>query len=386
MAEFTKDYLNALVALRHQLHKEPEVAHEEQFTSAIIADFLKHFTPDALITGLGGNGLAAVFKGKKKGPVVLFRCELDGLPINESNDVSYRSTKEGKGHLCGHDGHMAIVSGLAPLLSANRPEKGTVVLLYQPAEETGEGARLVMKDKRFSALKIEYVFALHNLPGFGKSTVIVRNGIFASASKGLIVTLKGTSSHAGHPEDGKNPSLAASMIIQALLSLPSTVTSLRENAMVTPIHTRIGGPAFGTSPGEGVVMFTLRAHSNETMDLLMKEAVTTAERIASAHGIAPGIERTEPFDAVNNDEACVGLITEVARSLDLKVTEQPDPFPWSEDFGVFTGAHRGALFGLGAGARHHQLHNERYDFPDELIEPGVKMFYGIADRLLNSNT
>lgn len=383
MAEFTKDYRDALISLRHQLHQEPEVAHQEINTAQKIREFLRHFKPDKLITDIGGNGIAAVFKGKKKGPAVLIRCELDALPIREEGELPYSSIQEGNGHLCGHDGHMVIVSGLAPLFAAERPGSGSVILLYQPAEETGEGARMVLDDKQFKALQPDYVFALHNLPGFSESSVILREGIFASASKGLIIKLKGASSHAGHPEDGRNPSLTAALIIQALLALPSTSVSLSENAMVTPIHTRIGGPAFGTSPGEGVVMFTLRAHTNSTMDHLIDAAVKTAESIAASGGIKTEMTITEPFEAVQNDAQCVEMIRGSAAKLGLDIHTPVDPFPWSEDFGVFTGAFKGALFGLGAGTKHRQLHNEYYDFPDTLIEPGVKMFYRIIAGILN---
>ena len=136
MEPMTDKFKDALVSLRRQLHEFPEVAHQEGDTSNRIADFLNHFEPDKLIRNLGGHGLAALYEGKTEGPAVMIRCELDGLPIGEETTVSYRSRNAGKGHLCGHDGHMTMVAGLAPLLSASRPAKGRVILLFQPAEET----------------------------------------------------------------------------------------------------------------------------------------------------------------------------------------------------------------------------------------------------------
>jgi len=382
MGLLTKDYREALISLRKKLHSEPEIAHKEKLTAEKITRFLEHFGPDELITDLGGHGVAAVFGGKEDGPTVMIRCELDALPIREETGLEYASVSDGHAHLCGHDGHMAIVSGLAPLLSAERPARGRVILLYQPAEETGEGARMVLEDKKFKRIQPDYIFALHNLPGFEASGIILRNGVFASASKGLIVKLRGASSHAGHPEDGVNPTMAASLINQALLALPSQGIALKENAMVTPIHTRIGGPAFGTSPGEGVVMFTLRSYSNKAMEKLVVSATALAEKIASAMKVEAEVSVVEPFEAVENNGECHEMVLSVAKRLGLKVIQQQDPFPWSEDFGVFTRRYKGALFGLGSGTGHVQLHNEQYDFPDSLLEDGIKMLYGIIEQVL----
>ena len=382
----TDNYKEALVSLRRQLHEFPEVAHQETDTANRIADFLNHFEPDKMVRNLGGNGLAAIYNGKEDGPTIMIRCELDGLPIQEETTVSYRSQYTEKGHLCGHDGHMTMVAGLAPLLSASRPARGRVILLFQPAEETGEGASLLVEDEQFPQLEPDYIFALHNLPGFEESAIILRKGIFASASRGLILKLKGASSHASHPEDGINPSLAAAQIIQSLMTISQMAVPLHEAALVTPIHTRIGQRAFGTSPGEGEVMFTLRTHSNESMQALEKQALQQAEKIAAAHGLALESEWTEPFEAVHNDAGCVDRVERCARNLELPVTWKEVPFPWSEDFGVFTGKYKGALFGLGSGITQPQLHNEKYDFPDSILEKGTLMFYSLVHDLLEDES
>lgn len=380
----TKDYRGALVAMRRHLHQYPEIAHRESATAAYISDFLNQFEPDELIEKIGGHGIAAIYKGREEGPSVMIRCELDGLPIREGNNLAYSSKNQGHGHMCGHDGHMTMVAGLAPLLSASRPDKGSVILLFQPAEETGEGARLVLDDEKFANLHPDYVFALHNLPGFEERSVIIRKGVFASASKGLIIELEGESSHAGHPEGGNNPATAAALILQSVQSIPQRIVPLHESALITPIHMRVGKPAFGTSPGEGVVMFTLRAHSDDVLTAMEKEAVHQVTQIARAHKLNVNYEWTEPFEAVMNDDVCVDLVEQCAGELDLKIEKRAIPFPWSEDFGVFTHRFRGALFGLGAGRETPQLHNGYYDFPDVILEKGTLMFYGIIDQLLNN--
>lgn len=383
MENMTKDYRNALIAMRRHLHKYPETAHQEEKTAAYIANFLQQFNPDKLIEGIGGQGIAAIYKGKNKGPAVLIRSELDGLPIREENKLEYASANEGKGHLCGHDGHMTMVAGLAPLLSVSPPKKGSVILLFQPAEETGEGARLVIGDDKYKSLQPDYVFALHNLPGYKESAVITRKEVFASASKGLIITLEGSTSHAAHPEGGNNPATAAALILQSVMNIPQKVVPMHEAALITPIHLRVGQPAFGTSPGEGVVMFTIRAHTNEVLGTLEKEVLKQVGNIAKAHGLAYHFNWTEPFEEVMNDGACVELIEECASELDMEIIRKEIPFSWSEDFGVFTNRYPGALFGLGAGVNLPQLHNEKYNFPDKLLEKGTMMFYSIINKLLN---
>jgi amidohydrolase len=379
----TKDYREALTAMRRHLHKYPETAHKEKETARYIGNFLKQFKPDKLIGGIGGHGIAAVFNGKKKGPGLLFRSELDALPIEEKNKLDYRSVHEGVGHLCGHDGHMTMVAGLAPLLSASRPEKGSVTLLFQPAEETGEGALLVLKDKKFEAIRPDFVFAAHNLPGYEELCIITRKEVFASASKGLIIHLEGSSSHAGHPEGGNNPAAAAALILQSLISIPPRSVAMHEAALITPIHLRVGQPAFGTSPGEGVVMFTVRAHSNEVLEAMEKEMLHQVGHIAEAHRLSWSHKWTEPFEAVINDAECVELVERCAGDLGLKIERKEVPFPWSEDFGVFTNRYRGVLFGIGAGIKRPQLHHGTYDFPDVLLEKGTMLYYSIINELLN---
>jgi amidohydrolase len=386
MDNMTNDYKESLTAMRQHLHQYPETAHQEKKTAQYLLDFLGQFNPDKLISGIGGHGIAAIYNGKTEGPAVLIRCELDGLPIKEESRSEHRSVHEGMAHLCGHDGHMTMVAGLAPLLSVSRPQSGSVIMLFQPAEETGEGADRVLSDEKFKHIQPDYVFALHNLPGFRESSVITRNGVFASASKGLIIELEGASSHAGHPEGGNNPAVAAAQLVQSVLTIPQKHLSMHDAALITPIHMRVGQSAFGTSPGDGVVMFTIRAHSNASMETMEKEILHQVKHIAKTHNLSYQFRWIEPFEAVVNDPGCVEVIEKCAADLDLEVVHKEIPFPWSEDFGVFTNNYKGALFGLGAGEKTPQLHNENYDFPDQLLEKGTMMFYRVIDELLNTDS
>lgn len=378
----TDDLLTDLIKLRKQIHKYPEIAGKEKDTAERIITFAKKFKPDKIIKNIGGYGLAVIFEGKNKGPVVLIRCELDALPITETNNFNYRSTKENVSHKCGHDGHMTIVSGLIPLLSKNKIKKGNVILLYQPSEETGEGAERILNDKKFQSIKPDYVFALHNLPEFEKNNILIRKMEFASASEGMIIKLKGKTSHAAEPEKGINPSLAVAEIIQRLSSIPKKLKKIKDFSLITPIHTKIGKPAFGTSAGYAEVMFTLRSFKNEDMKILTKEAVKSVKAISKKYKLKTEINFTEIFPATVNDDKCIELLKESAKENNLKVKSLKKPFKWSEDFGHFTVQFKGALFGLGAGIKQPALHNPDYDFPDEILETGIKMFYTIIKKII----
>lgn len=377
-----KKWHKKMTALRHQLHRIPETAFAERQTAAHIEEFLKAYRPTELVNGLGGTGIAAVFTGKAKGPTLMFRCELDALPIAENNDVEYRSTHKGNGHQCGHDGHMAMVAGLAPLLAQEPLPCGRVILLFQPAEETGQGAQKVLEDPQFEALQPDYIFALHNLPGYARGQIVCKKDTFASASRGMIVKLTGAPSHASHPENGRNPALAVSQITAAMLAIPTMHTPFGQAALITPIHLKVGQPAFGTSPGDGEVMFTLRSHQNDAMQALIQQAEHTVHHLAKAYKLHCEISYTENFDAVENAPQAQEKIEAAAQKLGQEVHYKPEPFAWSEDFGIFTAAFPGAMFGLGSGEEQPQLHNEDYNFPDEILPQGTALFWELVRELL----
>ena len=375
--------INRLIQLRRELHQHPEVSNQEKNTADKITTFLKSTSPDELINDIGQYGIAAVYRGKKSGSAVMIRCELDALPIQEINQMEYQSTHEGVAHKCGHDGHMSIVCGIADLLAKHRPASGRVILLFQPAEETGEGAKRILLDKKFKTIEPDFIYALHNLPGFEKHQIVTKDDIFASASRGLVIKLKGTPSHASHPQDGRNPALAASQIIQHLYEIPQMHTQLHKAALITPIYMRVGSPAFGTSAGDGEVMATLRTHYEEDMHIIADKTLKVVNGIAEVHDLEAETNWTDAFEAVKNDQECSQVVQSAADQLDFNCQEIEHPFPWSEDFGVFTSHYKGTLFGLGSGKNQPQLHNDDYDFPDDIIETGVAMFWNIINHHLS---
>lgn len=377
-------HLDDLTHLRHQLHSMAEVSGAEEKTSKTIKEFLETTDPDELLTGIGGYGILATYKSNSDGPHVLIRCELDALPIKDEINAEYRSSTEGVGHKCGHDGHMAIVCGVARLLKEHQPEAGTVSLLFQPAEETGEGAQRVIEDQKFQQLSPDFCFALHNLPGFEKHQIVIRKNVFAAASVGLVVNLKGATAHAAHPEQGKSPALAMAQIVQAFSSAPQFYSPLEEAAKVTVINAGLGERAFGTSPGKATVMATLRTYNQEVLATLQQKCVDISKRMAQTYELSVDYEWVEPFPAtVNSGEGHQTVIT-AAEELGYDVYFKDHPFSWSEDFGHFTHEVGGAMFGLGIGVDHPSLHAEKYNFKDEVIPTGISMFIKIINVVTNS--
>ncbi|SFO34116.1 amidohydrolase [Algoriphagus ornithinivorans] len=369
--------MNSLIQLRHTLHKHPEIAGEESQTAQRILDFFKPLNPDETIEGLGGTGLAFIFKGKNPGKRLLFRCELDALPIEEKGNPSYQSTVSGKAHLCGHDGHMAIICGLGEKLAQVRPESGEVVLLFQPAEETGEGAQAILNDSRFEEVRPDYAFALHNLPGFPLHQVVLRKGTFAAGSTGMRLHFTGKTSHSAHPDAGINPAQALAQLMHQLPQLPKEIPGF---SLLTLIHAELGSLAFGTSAGKGSLSMTLRAYDQKDLDLLIEKAQALAKKIASEERLKLEVEFVEKFAVSHNDQELYEVVKVAAEQLRLNAVEKAEPFNWSEDFGLFSQHCPSFLFGLGSGENCPQLHEPTYDFPDELIDTGVKVFEEIVKK------
>lgn len=374
--------LQDIISLRQEIHQYPEVSGEEKETADRIKKFLSQFNPDQIISEIGGHGLIAQWKGEEEGPSVTIRAELDGLPIQEISDLEYKSTKQNTGHLCGHDGHMMMVAALAKILSKEKPKKGKVNLLFQPAEETGQGAEAMLNDSKFEDIQHEYIFALHNLPGYPKGEIILKKETFASASKGIIIELNGKTSHAAEPENGISPAQAVAEIIQQIKVLPDTINELEDFSLVTIVHAKIGERAFGTTPGQAVVMATLRAYKDKDLITLDNNARKICEEISKKHNLSCDIEDTEVFSSTINSPDCVELIENAASKNGFETQTLEAPFRWSEDFGLFSQAYKGAMFGLGSGEETPSLHNPDYDFPDDIMDHGIKMFDGILKQLV----
>jgi amidohydrolase len=359
---------------------------EEINTANLIRNFLQGYNPSSIIDGLGGHGLAAVFDYGLAGPTILFRCELDALPIRENfSTMSYASKNPDVSHKCGHDGHMTILAGLAPILSKAAYGNGRVILLFQPAEETGEGAMTVLKDLKFQDIKPDYVFALHNLPGFALHEILFCEGIFTAAVTSMIIRLRGIATHAAEPEKGKNPALALAEIIKASQLLVREDPNAPDFGLITPVYCEMGQKAYGMSAGDAEIHFTLRAWSSRNLDQLTNQLLESISQVSQKARVEFEYEFLQSFASCENNPIAVKIIEEAARKNNFSSTLLKTPFKWGEDFGLFTQKYPGAIFGLGAGIDQLPLHHQDYDFPDEIIETGVRMFATIIDLTLKTS-
>lgn len=376
--------MEALTRLRRHLHAHPELSRREEKTSAHMRAYLAGHAPPDEIIALAGAGFAAVYEGDAPGKTVLIRTELDALPIHDVNaHLPYRSTCDGVGHKCGHDGHMAIVAGLAALCSRRRPARGRVVLLFQPDEETGTGARECCDHPDFARIKPDYAFALHNFPGYPAHEIICRAGPFTSSVRFMGLKLKGREAHSAQPETGANPAYAIAEITQAARGIQDRYDREDEFALIVPVRFEMGVSSSGVAPGYGEAHYTLRTCRNEVVDAMWAELSDAARRIAGQHGLGIDFKILEDFPASENDAEAAAMIRQAAEANGFAYTELEAPRRFGEDFGEITKHYKGAMFGLGAGIDGPQLHNPDYDFPDAIIPTGIAMFMSLIEQALS---
>lgn len=368
-----------VVTLRRLLHQYPEIAFEEKDTVERLLNFLKPLKPDKIWKNIGKTGFIVQFDFAEPGPVVAFRAELDALPIEEINDFEHTSKIEGKGHLCGHDGHMSNLLALALLLKEQPLPCGSVQLLFQPAEETGEGSKAMLKDERWEEFAPDYIFGLHNLPGFPMGAVVLRKGIFASASTGIEITLQGKTAHAAYPHKGIQPAPIVAELLQEFATYPEKTSGF---SLCTPIFVRMGDHTYGTAAGHATLGFTLRSYATRDLRDIKKMVKEKIEQVNRDTDLEVSFQYREPFLSTEGKTELVEMIEEIAEEQGHDLFWPKTPFRWSEDFGRFCEKIPGAFFGIGSGERQPVLHHPDFDYPDELIEPSAKLFYQIALRIL----
>ncbi len=369
----TNSDIAELSDFRRALHRAPELSGEEAETAKAVVSFIAPTQPDEVLTGLGGHGVAAVFNGAEPGPTILIRSELDALPIEELTNSAWRSQVSGKGHLCGHDGHTTILTALARGLGRQRPQHGRVVLLFQPAEETGAGAAGVIADPRFASIKPDYALSLHNMPGLPLGFAALSAGPMACASRGMRIALTGKTSHSSMPQDGISPMPAVASLMTGLASLSHAEVLDTNFRLVTVTHAEMGERNFGIAPAHAEVWVTLRTMRDEAMAALCEAAETLATETAARYGLAVSSDYHEIFRHCDNHPEAVAILNQafidegIAHGLAL-------PMRASEDFGLFGDVSKSAMFFFGSGETSPQLHNPDFDFPDDLIEPGARIF------------
>lgn len=365
-----------LISLRHRLHENAEVSNHEKKTAKLIVEFLKKFKPDQIWRNVGGHGVIALFRGKLEGENIGFRADLDALHIAETIELEYASKTPHTAHKCGHDGHMTMVAGIAAYLQENPVEKGNIYLIFQPAEETGEGAERINRGLLKLGIQLDYLFGLHNIAGYPKGQILTKTGTFAAASRGMVIKLFGKTSHAAEPEYGISPVMAIAEITTQMTMIHIT-HPFSDLTLATVIHSELGEIAFGTSPGYGEVRITLRAMKDADMQKLIEFAENLVKEQAEKEQLEFEISYTETFPATENTEEAFQIIKNAGEKVDLDFKQLDKPFKWSEDFGQYKLQMKTGFFGIGAGENSPHLHDETYDFPDDILLSGVKMYVGL---------
>lgn len=358
--------------IRNQLHRHPGVSGKEEFAHDLIVSELQSLSPTAIHQHVGGYGVIAYWSSDDdKASTLAFRADIDALPT---------------GHRCGHDGHTAILLAFARIVDSCKPLHN-IVLIFQPEEETGRGAKKIVASGLLQQYGVKAVFGLHNLPGYPMGTVVLNPHTFAAASCGVIYRYIGRSTHASTPEKGISPAMAVASLIQRMDALNRKGSTLDLFRQSTLICCRVGEEAFGTAAGKGEVMFTLRAFTNSSMADLMRLADATAIDVLQSKsklGCQEPLELEkqvrDPFRATENTPELVAQLHQIFDG-EYDIVQTKTPFRWSEDFAEYLTVFPGAFFGIGSGEKQPELHNPAYNFPDDLIGIAARCFELIMKKI-----
>lgn len=365
--------------IRQQLHSLAEASGREEKTSEVIMHMLKDFAPTSIHTFPDNHNIIAIFDSGVEGPILLLRGDMDAVGVDEHLALPYASRTPGYAHKCGHDGHTTILLGVAEQLHLHPVKKGKVLLFFQAAEETGQGCGQLIQSGFLRAYNIDMVFALHNIPGIPLHSITCRTGSFTCAVISCEIKLDGQTSHAAEPEKGISPFRAATSITEQLLALNHPKLNDDNYQIVTLVESHIGETAYGVSAGHGVLRFTLRAKSEALLQALKNDTERIVHtEVTKTQGLSYNIRWLEYFAGGQNSKEAVEIVRKAADDNGLTYIEKDVPFTWGEDFGLLTQHYPGALFGLGSGTNTPPLHHQDFDFPDEIIETGVKMMMSIS--------
>jgi len=380
-ADEIADLLPALTALRHDLHAHPELAFAEHRTAGIVAAALRELGLE-VHEGIGGTGVVGVLRAGTSRRSVGLRADMDALPLTEQSDASHRSTVLGVHHGCGHDGHTAMLLGAARHLARTRRFDGTVVFIFQPAEEGRAGARAMVEAGLFERFPCDAVYALHNWPDLPLGSAQTRPGPIMAAADRFDITVLGRGGHAAQPHRTPDAILAASQLVTQLNTIVSRRIDPGESAVLSV--TRIeGGRSHNVLPSEVQITGTVRSFDTSSQDAIEAALRATARGVALASGTEIDVKYTRYYPATVNsaDEASVALDAAAAAGLSASVAARP-AFT-SEDFAFMLQARPGAYLWLGqAGGRaaaERPLHHPGYDFNDDALAPGIRWFAAVVD-------
>lgn len=373
-------------AWRHDIHRHPELAYQEHRTASKVAELLRSFGVDEVIEGVGRTGVVGIIR-TGEGPSIGLRADMDALPIHELADREYRSQHEGKMHACGHDGHTTMLLGAARYLAETRAFKGTVVLIFQPAEEGQAGARTMIEDGLFTRFPVDAIYGVHNIPGIPAGTIAVSAGPVMAAADRFRITITGQGGHAAAPHLCRDPLLAGAAVVTAAQSLVARNCPPSETLVlsITEFH---GGHAFNVIPDSVQLAGTVRYFRPDIGELAKQRLPQLIEGICAAHGVRAEFTYLPGYPPTINWEEPAAFARKAAEAVfgtDCVQTQQPLMF--AEDFSFYLLEKPGCYGFIGNGESGALgctgLHNPHYDFNDEILVHGASFFARMAEDALN---
>ncbi|HET9716496.1 MAG TPA: M20 aminoacylase family protein [Pseudolabrys sp.] len=369
---------------RHDLHKHPELQYDVQRTAGSVAEKLKSFGCDEVVTGLGRTGVVGVIRGRKttSNRTIGLRADMDALPIEEAGDRPYKSIVPGKMHACGHDGHTAMLLGAARYLAENRNFDGTAVLIFQPAEEGGAGAKAMIDDGLFDRFGIGEVYGMHNYPGMPVGSFGIRSGPVMAAADSITIDIEGVGAHAARPHLGVDTVLVGAQIINALQSVVSRNVDPLKSAVVSICMFRAGNTD-NVIPQSVQLRGTARSLAPEVRELLEKRLPVVVENTAAAFGAKAILNYKKGYPVLINHEQEARFAATVATEIagGDKVDRALPPMMGAEDFSFMLNDRPGAFIWLGNGPS-AGLHHPSYDFNDEAIPFGTSYWVKLVEAAL----
>ncbi len=369
---------------RHDLHAHPELLYDVTRTAGTVAEKLREFGCDEVVSGIGRTGVVGVIRGRKGtgGKAIGLRADMDALPIEEATNLPYRSTVAGKMHACGHDGHTAMLLGAARYLAETRNFDGTAVLIFQPAEEGGAGGRAMVEDGLMERFKIGEVYGMHNFPGLPVGQFALRPGPIMAAADHVAIEIEGKGGHAARPHLAVDPVLVGAQIINQLQSIVSRNVDPLESAVVSITVFR-AGHTDNVIPQTVKLGGTARSLTAEVRDLLEKRLREVVEGTAAAHGAKARLTYRRGYPVLVNHAAQTDFAAKIAGEIagGDKVDVAMAPVMGAEDFSFMLNARPGAFIFVGNGDS-AGLHHPAYNFNDEVIPYGTSYWVKLVETAL----
>ncbi len=376
-------YEEQLVAIRRDLHANPELQFQEHRTAAVVADILSQLGFE-VTTGIAETGVVGTLRNGSDERAIAIRADMDALPITETTGVSHCSTVPGVMHACGHDGHTTMVLGLAFYLSTNRNFDGTVHLIFQPAEEDISGALRMIEEGIFDRFPVDAVFGLHNMPGYPVGQVLVRPGAITAAVDIVSARIVGVAGHGALPHQAVDPVVAASSAVMALQTAVARNADPLEPTVVT-VGAINGGVLATAIPEEVSLKIGVRTTSEASRALMERRIPEILQQQAASFGCRADVVYGEGYryPVGINTPQIANMVRDIAVEMgqDQRAVELPGPIMFSEDFAYFLQQVPGCYFGLGSG-NIKSLHDPGYDFNDAALVPGAAFWARIVETFL----